>query len=90
MTVPLSQPNDDVRGASVFNHPTLTLRAKVTYGVLMRYADVNGRCTLQHKTLMQEMDVSQTTVVRSLKELSDKGIIKRRQAQTAVHYQLLQ
>ena len=80
----------DIVGANVFNNPNLSKSAKVTFGVLMLFVDVNGRCTLQHKQLMQELNVSQSSIVRATKELVQAGVIKRTRTATTVHYQIVQ
>jgi hypothetical protein len=86
----LSEPNTELRGAAVFNDPTLSRRAKVMYGVMLRYADVNGKFTIDHATLMREIGAfTKKTVGIATKELADNGVLKRRRTSAAVHYQLL-
>jgi predicted transcriptional regulator len=85
----LSAPNNNLRGASVFNDSTLSNRAKITYGVMLKYADVNGRFTLNHATLMREMNLAKKTVAVATKELVEHGVLKRQRVGNAVQYQFL-
>lgn len=90
MATQLSKPNNDLRGASVFNDLDLSKRAKVLYGILMKYADVNGRLTVSHEMLLKETGCfAKRTIGLATKELTEKGVIKRRRTRTAVRYQLL-
>lgn len=85
-----SQPNNALRGATVFNDPNLSRRAKVMYGVMLKYADVNGTFTINHATLMQDIGAfTKKTVGIATKELADHGVLKRRRTNAAVHYTLL-
>jgi DNA-binding MarR family transcriptional regulator len=86
----VSQIRTDIRGSGVFNNPNLSRAAKTTFGVLMLFADVNGRCTLQHKQLMEQLNVSQSSIVRATKELVEAGAIRRKRTSTTVHYQIVQ
>ena len=85
-----SELRTDIVGANVFNNPNLSKSAKVAFGVLMLFVDVNGRCTLQHKQLMKALNVSQSSIVRATKELVEAGAIRRKRTSTTVHYQIVQ
>jgi hypothetical protein len=90
MATQLSKSNDDVRGAAVFNDENISRRAKIMYGVMLKYADVNGKFTINHETLMHDIGaLTKKTVGVATKELADRGIIKRRRTSAAVHYTLL-
>jgi Helix-turn-helix domain len=86
----LSEPNSETRGASVFNDPALSKRAKVMYGVMLKYADVNGTFTVSHTTLMQDIGaMTKRTVALATKELADNGILSRQRKSASVRYKLL-
>jgi hypothetical protein len=90
MAKQLSKPNDDLRGAAVFNDENISRRAKIMYGVMLRYADVNGKFTIDHETLMRDIGAfTKKTVGVATKELAEKGVLKRRRTSAAVHYTLL-
>lgn len=73
----MSFPDFTQRGASVFNDETLSLRARVCYGVMLKYADMNGNCSLRLQTLREEMQVSTSVVTRVTKELVAGKIVRR-------------
>lgn len=90
MATQLSKPNDELRGAAVFNDENISRRAKVMYGVMLRYADVNGKFTIDHETLMHDIGAfTKKTVGIATQELVKKGVLKRRRTRAAVHYQIL-
>ncbi|MBD1210425.1 MAG: helix-turn-helix domain-containing protein [Ignavibacteria bacterium] len=86
---PLSEPNEDLPGATVYNDESLKMRSRIFYGVLTKYCDVNGKCTLQLKTLMEDMQCSKPTITRATLQLEAKGILKRQRGSREVFYQLL-
>jgi hypothetical protein len=90
MATQLSEPNNEFLGASVFSDNTLSRRAKVMYGVMLKYADVNGRLTVTHEMLMKDIGVfAKKSVGLATQELAEKGVLKRRRTRAAVRYQLL-
>jgi hypothetical protein len=90
MAPQLSKPNNELRGASVFSDHNLSRRAKVMYGVMLKYADVNGRLTVTHEMLMNDIGVfAKKSVGLATQELAAKGVLKRRRTRAAVRYQLL-
>jgi hypothetical protein len=90
MATQLSEPNNDLRGAEVFSNPDLSRRAKVMYGIMLKYADVNGKFTISHDMLLKEAGVfAKKNIALATKELVEKGIIKRRRTREAVRYTLL-
>jgi hypothetical protein len=90
MATQLSKPNNDIRGAEVFSNPDLSKRAKVMYGIMLKYADINGKFTVSHDMLLKDAGVfAKKTIALATKELAEKGILKRRRTRDAVRYQLL-
>lgn len=90
MATQLSEPNNDLRGAEVFSNPDLSRRAKVMYGVMLKYADLNGRLTVTHEMLMKDIGVfAKKSVGLATQELAEKGVLKRRRTRDAVRYTLL-
>jgi DNA-binding transcriptional ArsR family regulator len=92
LTIPLSKPNHERLGASVFNDPTVSVKGKICYGILLTYVDVNNTCTLTPDILMVEMNASKSAVARAVRSLEQAGIIKRRRVsrtRSEIQYRLL-
>lgn len=63
---------------SVIRNPDISLRAKALYGYLASYADATtGELTVSLNRMASECGVTSSTVKRILKELVDKGVVKR-------------
>ena len=54
----------------------LTSSAKLCFGRLVQYAGVDGIAYPSHKTLAEEIGLSERSIERPLKELRDKGFIE--------------
>ena len=92
MTIPLSHADTERQGATVFNDPTISVKGKICYGILLKYVDVNNACTLTPDMLMQEMNASKSAVARAVRSLEQAGAIKRKRAsqtRSEIHYRLL-
>tara|TARA_R110000868_G_scaffold313607_1_gene574572 strand:- start:477 stop:722 length:246 start_codon:yes stop_codon:yes gene_type:complete len=61
----------------VMSDPELSSKAKGLYSLLCCYADKNRICFPTKSRLADELDVSQKTIKRYLKELYNKKYIKR-------------
>ena len=88
----LSQADTERQGATVFNDPTISLKGKICYGILLKYVDVNNTCTLTPDMLMLEMNASKSAVARAVRSLEQAGILKRRRVsrtRSEIHYRLL-
>jgi len=63
--------------ANVMRSPSISANAKALYALLATYADEDGACWPSNATLMKNMDWSESTVQRTLRELQDKGALIR-------------
>jgi len=61
----------------IISDPDLSSRAKGLYALLCCYADKNRICFPTKSRLADELDVSNKTIKRYLKELYNKKYIKR-------------
>lgn len=55
----------------------LKLRAKAVYMYLKSRSDKEGKCFPSIKTIANDLDISQSTVKRALRELESNGYIKK-------------
>ncbi len=55
----------------------LKLRAKAVYMYLKSRSDKDGKCFPSIKTIAKDLDISQSTVKRALRELERNGYIKK-------------
>ena len=55
----------------------LKLRAKAVYMYLRSRCDKEGKCFPSINTIANDLDISQSTVKRALKELESNGYIKK-------------
>ncbi len=55
----------------------LKLRAKAVYMYLRSRCDKEGKCFPSINTISKDLDVSQSTVKRALRELESNGYIKK-------------
>ncbi|MEJ8737966.1 helix-turn-helix domain-containing protein [Erysipelotrichaceae bacterium HCN-30851] len=55
----------------------LKLRAKAVYMYLKSRSDKDGKCFPSIKTIAKDLDISQSTVKRALRELESNGYIKK-------------
>ncbi len=60
---------------ALLRHPTITLGAKIAYGVLLSYAWGKGSCFPGQETMAVDMGVSKRSVIIYLKQLQDEGLI---------------
>lgn len=63
-----------LKGISVF--------AKAVYCLLMSYAGTDEECYPSLKTICEDLDISKPTVIKSLRELIDVGLIEANKRQT--------
>ncbi len=57
----------------------IRLRAKLVYYYLRGRCDKEGKCFPSVKTIARDLDVSESTVRRALRELESKGYLKKEQ-----------
>ena len=57
--------------------PDLSIKAKALYSVLARYANKQRSCFPSISTLADDLNISQRTTKRLIKELKDQDYIKR-------------
>lgn len=50
---------------------------KLLFVILRTYADVRGKCWPSFQTLAEDMEVSRSTVVRSMKKLAAEGLVRK-------------
>lgn len=55
----------------------LKLRAKAVYMYLRSRSDKDNKCFPSIKTIAKDLDISQSTVKRALRELESNGYIKK-------------
>lgn len=55
----------------------MKLRAKAVYMYLRSRCDKEGKCFPSIKTIAKDLDLSQSTVKRALRELESNGYIKK-------------
>jgi DNA-binding MarR family transcriptional regulator len=63
--------------ADVMQDPALSLRAKGLYGLLATFAGRDRRCFPSITRLAELSGVDRRTIERTLKELEEKGYVKR-------------
>tara|TARA_R110002020_G_scaffold324375_1_gene540074 strand:+ start:1207 stop:1446 length:240 start_codon:yes stop_codon:yes gene_type:complete len=61
----------------VVTDPELSIQAKGVYAVICTYADKNRSCFPSINTIADLCDVHPRTIHRKIKELKEKGYIKR-------------
>ena len=61
----------------ILTDPTLSLTAKGVYSIICTYADKNRTCFPSINTIADLCDVHPRTIHRKIKELKEKGYIKR-------------
>ena len=61
----------------VITAPDLSMRAKALYSVLACYANKKRSCFPSISTISDDLNISQRTTKRLIKELKDKDYIKR-------------
>jgi|TARA_R110000796_G_scaffold241130_2_gene362424 DNA-binding MarR family transcriptional regulator len=61
----------------VITAPDLSMRAKALYSVLACYANKERSCFPSISTISDDLNISQRTTKRLIKELKDKDYIKR-------------
>ena len=61
----------------VVTDPELSIQAKGVYAVICTYADKNRSCFPSINTIADLCDVHPITIHRKIKELKEKGYIKR-------------
>jgi len=60
---------------ALLRRSTITLGAKIAYGVLLSYAWGKGSCFPGQETMAVDMGVSKRSVIIYLKQLQDEGLI---------------
>jgi DNA-binding MarR family transcriptional regulator len=61
----------------VITEPDLSLQAKAVYSILACYANKQRSCFPSISTLANDLNVSQRTIKRLIKELKEQGYAKR-------------
>tara|TARA_Y100000385_G_C13005957_1_gene599437 strand:+ start:501 stop:749 length:249 start_codon:yes stop_codon:yes gene_type:complete len=61
----------------VITEPNLSLQAKAVYSTLACYANKQRSCFPSISTLADDLNVSQRTIKRLIKELKEQGYVKR-------------